>query len=191
MGHICKKEPVDVLCKTVRGIQEAQVKGNAAGWPSWNSVSNPDVSAKFQTMLTINQINLLKNLKMCKIRVNTHSDRWMMYEYKNNPYPNSRLYADCCGHRILSVQTELRQHFMAALVDAAWLQIPWAPLWVRLFGMEYQSAFSASIVIIGILTEGLWWAERLSWWAEPNHLSFDPADPSTRFARSGWQQSLY
>ena len=26
----CKKEPVDVLCKTVRGIQEAQVKGDTA-----------------------------------------------------------------------------------------------------------------------------------------------------------------
>ena len=64
-----------------------------------------------------------------------------MYEYRNNPYPDSRLHADCCGHRILSVQAELRQYFMAALVDAAWLQIPWASLWVRLSGTQHQSAF--------------------------------------------------
>ena len=30
MGSICKKESVNVLCKTVRGIQKAQVKGNTA-----------------------------------------------------------------------------------------------------------------------------------------------------------------
>ena len=64
-----------------------------------------------------------------------------MYEYRNNPYPDSRLHADCCGHHILPVQAELRQYFMVALVDAARLQIPWASLWVRLTGTQHQSAF--------------------------------------------------
>ena len=61
MGSICKKEPVDVLCKTVRGIQEAQVKGvkgNAAEYhiTLQNLVSVPSAVALPQIFFRLMQI---------------------------------------------------------------------------------------------------------------------------------------
>lgn len=74
-----------------------------------------------------------------------------MYEYRNNPYPDSRLHADCCGHRILSVQAELRQYFMAA-----WWMQPDCKYLERPYEYDYPARninllFSVSVVAIGIL----------------------------------------
>ena len=75
----------------------------------------------------------------------------MMYEYRNNPYPDSRLHADCCGHHILPVQAELRQYFMAAL----WMQ-PDCRYLERPYEYDYPARninllFSVSVMVIGIL----------------------------------------
>ena len=58
MGSICKKEPVNVLCKTVRGVQEAQVKGNAAEYhiALQNLVSVPSAVALPQIFFRIMQV---------------------------------------------------------------------------------------------------------------------------------------
>ena len=58
MGSICKKESVNVLCKTVRGIQKAQVKGNTAEYhiALQNLVSVPSAVALPQIFFRLTQV---------------------------------------------------------------------------------------------------------------------------------------
>jgi len=58
MGSIYKKESVNVLCKTVRGIQEAQVKGDTAEYhiALQNLVSVPSAVALPQIFFRLMQV---------------------------------------------------------------------------------------------------------------------------------------